>query len=112
MDQRHQEYIEYYKARVKKYENNPLYRNSYQTEKAIYDAIAGANDLDEFKTRLEQGNLTVKNAIALVKDQENARKKFYEEINQPIKAKGLVSVSLGSPLVAYKLRRLKFSDER
>lgn len=33
MDQRHQEYLDYYRVRMSKYENNPLYKNSYQSEK-------------------------------------------------------------------------------
>lgn len=87
MELRHQEYIDYYKLRLKKYEGNPLYPNTYASEKALYDAIAGAADLNEFKARLEAGNLANKNANALVKDQETARLKHYREINEPIRAK-------------------------
>lgn len=87
MEQRHQEYIDYYKLRLKKYEGNPLYPNTYASEKALYDAIAGAADLNDFKTRLEAGNLANKNAHALVKDQETARLRHYREINEPIRAK-------------------------
>lgn len=92
MDQRHAEYIDYYKARMKKYEGNPLYPNSYASEKALYDAIAGITDLEEFKTKMQQGNLHTKNAIALVKDQETAEKKHWEDLKEPIKAKGCASV--------------------
>lgn len=92
MDQRHQEYAEYYKSRMRKYENNPLYSNSYAAEKAMYEAIAGAADLDDFKKRMEGGDLNFKVAVALVRDQEIARKKHFEEMNQPIKAKGCVQI--------------------
>ena len=92
MDQRHAEYIDYYKARMKKYEGNPLYPNSYASEKALYDAIAGITDLEEFKTKMQQGNLHTKNAIALVKDQETAEKKHWEDLKEPIKAKGCAAV--------------------
>lgn len=70
---------------MKKYENNPLYANSYQSEKALYDAIANATDLNEFKQILESGNLAVKDAIALVKDQSMARRKLYQEIKEEIR---------------------------
>lgn len=85
MDQRQQEYVEYYQSRLKKFENNPLYANSYQSEKALYEAIANSTDLEEFGQKVESENLAVKNAIALVKDQETARKKFYEELKEEIK---------------------------
>jgi hypothetical protein len=85
LDQRHQEYIEYYQSRLKKYENNPLYPNSYQSEKALYDAIANASDIEESGKIVESENLAVKNAIALVKDQETARKKHYEELKEYIR---------------------------
>jgi len=88
MDQRHADYIEYYKTRLKKYENNPLYKNSYQTEKALYDAIATITVLDDFKIKMQEGNLHAKNAIALVKDQETAEKRHWEDLKEPIKARG------------------------
>ena len=67
MEQRHKEYIEYYQSRLKKYEKNPLYINSYQSEKALYDAIANAANIEEFGNTVESLNLAVKNAIAWLK---------------------------------------------
>ncbi|MCK9613325.1 MAG: hypothetical protein PHR81_09475 [Bacteroidales bacterium] len=87
MDQRHQEYIEYYRVRMKKYENNPVYKNSYEAEKNIFDAIQNSTSLEEFRTRLENVNLPLKNAIALTKDKSLARKELYENINEPIRKK-------------------------
>src|SRR4051812_30940781 len=86
MDTRHLEYIEYYKARLKKYENNPMYRNSYESEKALYDAIASCAQLEDFKNKVEEGKLPFKNAVALMKDQETAREKYYLSIKEPIRA--------------------------
>ncbi|OHD54685.1 MAG: hypothetical protein A2Y33_02575 [Spirochaetes bacterium GWF1_51_8] len=85
MDQRHADYLAYYRARVKKYENNPLYPFSYQAELNMLAAFEGCEKLEDFKSRV--GDLPLKCAIALVKDQETARLAFYEEINEPIKAK-------------------------
>jgi len=79
MDQRHKEYIEYYKSRMLKYKDNSIYKNSYESEKALYEAMANASDLEEFGTRLQEGKLHIKNAIALVKDQETERAKMFRE---------------------------------
>ena len=88
MEQRHQEYIDYYKARMKKYENNSLYLNSYESEKALYEAIANVEKLEDFKDVLFKNNLHVKNAIALVKDQEKARFDHFMKLKETIRAKG------------------------
>jgi hypothetical protein len=70
---------------MKKYENNSLYPHSYQSEKELYDAIANSKDLEEFGRKVEEGNLAVENAIALVKDQETARKNLYQELKEKIR---------------------------
>ncbi|MDO8870772.1 MAG: hypothetical protein Q7V10_08505 [Methanobacteriaceae archaeon] len=85
MNQRHQEYVKYYESRLKKYENNLLYPYSYKSEKALYDAISESEDLEEFGQKVEWGNLAVKNAIALVKDQETARKNLLIELKEEIR---------------------------
>jgi len=85
LEKRHQEYMEYYQARLKKYENNSLYPHSYQSEKELCEAIANSDNLDEFGRKVEDGNLAVENAIALVKDQETARKKLYQELKEEIR---------------------------
>lgn len=87
MDTRHKEYTEYYKSRMLKYEGNPMYENSYKTEKDLYEAIANSSSLEEFGKELNEKNLAVKNAIALVKDKETARKKHFEEIKEYIRLK-------------------------
>ena len=86
MEERHLQYVKYYEARMKKYENNKLYARSYKTEIALYDAISTASDLNEFKIKLEAGNLAVKNAIALTKDKETAFKELYHKLKEFIRA--------------------------
>jgi len=85
MEKRHKEYIKYYKSRMKKYENNALYPNSYQSENALYEAIRNSEDLEEFGRMVEEGTLAVKNAIALVKDQETGRRELYKELKEYIR---------------------------
>jgi hypothetical protein len=86
MDQRHKDYIDYYRVRMQKYENNPVYKNSLEAEKAMYDAISGIQELEEFREKMQSGNLNVKCGIALVKDQETARIQHYKDINEPIRS--------------------------
>jgi hypothetical protein len=88
MEQRHKEYIEYYRARFKKYEGNPMYPHSEAAERAMLEAIETAADLNEFRDRLFAGNLHVKVAVALVKDQEAARLRHFRAIEETVRARG------------------------
>lgn len=92
MDKRHQEYIDYYKSRMLKYKDNSMYLNSYQAEKDLYEAIVSASSLDEFGKVLKEKNLAVKNAIALTKDKETARKIHFEEIKEFIRVKAPIRI--------------------
>ncbi len=87
MDQRHQEYLDYYRVRMSKYENNTLYKNSYESEKSMFDTLNSCEDLEEFRTKLENENLPLKNAVALTKDQSLARKELYESIKEFMRKK-------------------------
>jgi hypothetical protein len=86
LEKRHQEYLEYYQARLKKYENNPLYSHSYESQNALYHAIAGSENLEEFGQKVEKEQLAIKSAIALVKDKETARKNLYQELGEEIRS--------------------------
>lgn len=87
MEQRHQEYIDYYRSRMRKYENNPMYQNSYQSEKAIYEAISGIQKLEEFRDIMETQKLHIKNAIALTKDKMLAEQRVFLELKEVIRAR-------------------------
>lgn len=86
MDQILQDYTKYYKVRMDRYANNPMFPFSYQSEKALYEAMANAQTGHDFKNALEAGNLNVKNGIALVKDKETARLAHWTELKEPIRA--------------------------
>lgn len=88
MDQRQKEYAEYYYARMKRYEGNPMYKNSYETEKALYELMRDAKTKEEYQKKFFGEKLNIKNAIALAKDRETARLKHYQEIKEPIRARG------------------------
>lgn len=81
-----QDYKAYYQLRVQRYEGNPDYPNSYQSEKAIYEAIASCKVLDEFKEKI--GNLNENNASALIMDEYAIRLRHYEEVKESIRADG------------------------
>ena len=84
MDQLLADYKAYYKARMDRYEGNPMYQFSYQSEKALSDAMNSCNELIEFKDKI--GDLNIKNAIAMVKDKATARLKHYEELQETVRA--------------------------
>jgi hypothetical protein len=86
LEKRHQEYLEYYQARLKKYEHNPLYPYSHESQDALYQAIANSKNLEEFGQKVENEQLALKSAIALVKDKETARMNFYQDLNEEIRS--------------------------
>jgi len=87
MDQRLQEYLDYYNVRMNKYKDNPLYQNSYESEKSMYEALNSCENLEEFRSKLGDENLPLKNAVALTKDKSLARKELYENIKEFIRKK-------------------------
>ncbi|MEI6122436.1 MAG: hypothetical protein WCQ95_02290 [Bacteroidota bacterium] len=82
MEQQHQDYIDYYRSRMRKYENNPLYAHSYQAEKKIYEAISQCASLAEFRTAMEGENLALQNAVALTLDKETARHQLFTDTEE------------------------------
>lgn len=78
-----QEYKEYYRVRAERYAGNPNYKNSYEAEKNLSEAMQGCSELGEFKDRL--GNLNNICAIALTKDKYLMEKAFFEEMQEPIR---------------------------
>lgn len=84
MDTLLEDYKLYYKARMDRYENDPLFVHSYKSEKALSAVMNSCQELIEFKTKL--GDLNIKNAIALVKDQESARLSHYAALQENIRA--------------------------
>lgn len=87
LTKRHEEYIAYYRARVKKYRNNPLYPNSLAAELRLLETIENVEDLGEFKKILQEDRLDTGLIIALVKDQEAMRYRLYTELNEKTRAK-------------------------
>ena len=83
MDTLLEDYKAYYNVRAERYKNNPLYPNSYASETALSDAMGSCSELIEFKDKI--GDLNIKNAIALVKDQETARLKHYQSLKETIR---------------------------
>ena len=87
MEQRQQEYLEYYRVRMEKYRNDPVFTNSFQAEKAICEALESSSTLEEFKEKMERGQLALNNAKAQVRDKETARKKLNDELLEKIRVK-------------------------
>jgi hypothetical protein len=93
MDQIFKDYLLYYEARMKRWQNSDAYPHSYQSEKALYDLVASCSGMEELQGKTTAFRvLTVQNAIALVKDQEAYRKKVYEDCKEFIRAKGPATI--------------------
>lgn len=86
MDQLLADYKAYYKTRMDRYENDPLFPHSFASEKALYQAMESCSELIEFKEKI--GDLNIKNAIALVKDQETARLNHFTDLKETKRALG------------------------
>ena len=86
MDERHREYVEYYRVRAAKYDGSPIYTDSARSEHALLDAFEQSGTLDEAGEKVRAGNLTTANALALLRDQWRARLALYEELDEPVKA--------------------------
>ncbi|MES2775498.1 MAG: hypothetical protein V4722_15085 [Bacteroidota bacterium] len=90
MDAILEDYKTYYQRRMQRYENDPLFSQSYQSEKALCDCISSAASMDDLMhtkaTALK--DLAVQNGVALVKDQATCRLQFYLKEKEDIKAKG------------------------
>lgn len=79
-----QEYKDYYRSRMKRYEGDPNYTNSYATEKALFEAMDSCNELIEFKDKL--GNLNELNAVAMVKDKYKIYLDHFERTEEKVRA--------------------------
>ena len=86
MEQRHADYIEYYRARMQKYANNPDYQNTFEAEKSLFDAVSTAASLEEFGERMKEGALNHQVAVALVKDEAKMRADFYLSLGETVRA--------------------------
>ncbi len=86
LSKRHEEYIAYYRARVQKYKNNPMYMHSFEAEHRMLEAIENSEDLAEFKTIVREDFIDVDIARALIKDQETARMKMFNDLKETTRA--------------------------
>lgn len=78
-----QEYKDYYKVRAERFANNPNYKNSYQAETNLSEAMQGCAVLEEFKDRL--GDKNIKCGIALVQDKYEMRKQHYIDLKETVR---------------------------
>jgi hypothetical protein len=86
MEKRHEEYVVYYEARMKKFEGNPTYARTYAAEKKLYETIRDVPKLEDFRTVVEKDHPEVQCAIALVKDQESARLAHFKKLEEDVRA--------------------------
>jgi hypothetical protein len=80
-----EEYKLYYAARAERFKNNPAYSNSYQAEKQMSDSMQSCSNLEDFKSNAV--NLSNACSIALVKDEAQIEKKYYDKHQELFRVK-------------------------
>jgi len=93
MEQRHQEYVDYYRARLARAEANAaLYPHTVEAERALFEAISTAPDLEGFRERERAGQLSLRCAIARIRDVERAEADLYLELEETVRARPYLEV--------------------
>ena len=88
MDQRHEEYVGYYRARAAKYAADPAYADTAAAEAELLKSIEEAPDLESWGVEMQRRNLNVACAVALARDHARAEAAFFDEIFEPVRAAG------------------------
>ncbi len=87
MDQRHAEYVEYYRARLARCQASAsLYPRTLAAEQAMFDAISTAPDMASFGQRVHREQLPLACAIARAQDVHTAEANFWQQRNEPVRA--------------------------
>jgi len=86
MEARHKAYVEYYEARMKRYENTELYPETSQSERHMFEIIRDAPNLETFGEIIKKEHPEVACAIARVKDQERLRLQYFERMKESVRA--------------------------
>jgi len=92
MDQRHRDYVEYYRVRMRKFEGNPLFKHSFASEKAMFEAVETAASLEEFGERVKSQKLHIACAVAQLRDKEKAWADLYSELGEEVRAQSHLEV--------------------
>lgn len=87
MDQRHQEYVEYYHARLERAERCPLFPRTAAAERALFQAISTAPSLEDFRRLEQEGKLSLACAVGRAMDVAAAEAAFYTEIEETVRAR-------------------------
>lgn len=87
MDQRHADYIEYYRARLARcHASAALYPHTLAAEQAMFEAISSAPTMESFGKRVHGEGLHVACAVARVRDVETAEAAFWQERAETVRA--------------------------
>jgi hypothetical protein len=85
---RHQEWLDYFRILVARYQDNPLYPTVASVTWQTMDVIDDAADVDAFKHTIWTSTLLVEHAKALIRDHETQRGAIHAELDEPVKAYG------------------------
>lgn len=80
------DYKYYYKVRMIRYQNDPLFKYSYEAERAMYHIFEQVKSMEELMSFKEKGvELSNKVAIALIKDVAQIELNWYKENKEVVK---------------------------
>ena len=83
---RHQEWLDYFRTLVARYQDNPLYPSAASVAWQTMDVIDDAADIDAAKKSIWTSPLLIENPKAVMRDREVARATLYGELDEPVKA--------------------------
>lgn len=83
-DKRYADYVEYYRARARRVATNPLYPNAAAAALAMLTAIERAGSLEAFQSTV--GDLPLRCATALARDQAEAKATLFAETDEAVRA--------------------------
>jgi hypothetical protein len=91
-DQRMDEYRAYYRARLRRYDGNPLYPNMAQAERELCACVEASSSVEDMQRRVLAGGHCVDCGRALLRDQANARVALYSETADAVRAQAPAEV--------------------
>ncbi len=81
-----EEYRAYYKTRMRRFENNQHYSNTYAVEKEMYETIASCSSMQQIREKFQK--LSNGAAVALIKDEYAFRLAHLKELKENVRMQG------------------------
>ena len=89
------EYQAYYRARLRRYDNNPLYPATAAAEREMCAAVEASTSVEDMQQRVVGAGLNIATGRALLRDQATARAALFAETSETVRAQGPAAVLAG-----------------